>query len=378
MEFNKELIGPLVEALAEYFPTKSDLDKVAAEMVKRGHARATGEDAFSITRAFRGVCAMQGHVLNADSKDEDVNYAKENLSKALTTGSTPGSYLVPTIQANEIISLLNDAGALRKIGPRVWPMPGIEKLTVPSATATPTVEWLGENTAQTASDPTLGQVSFDLKTARALIAIPNELLRVSTPAVDAIVQELLAIGFGNKEDAAFFSTTTQTGGPGSVYAASSTTTLLVSGSANGGDLAYSDLYAVLEKAYTAKAQPPFVWAMHPRTFFSRVLGMVDLNSRPIVSGDSSLANEFGFRLLGFPVVISSNIPVDQTNGSGSAQSYILFTNPKYLHIGDQGSIEIAFSGERYFDQNQTAIRGVRRLDYGYAPPAGIVILQGVN
>ena len=367
----EQAIGLLAKKLSEYFPSKQEFDAQFAEIKKRIEAKAKNPERFEITRAIRGVCAMRGLKLNPDTVEEDLNY----LSKALETGATPGSYLVPTIQASEIIAMLTDAGVLRRMGPRIWPMANVQFMNIPTATATPTVEWLGQNTAQSASDPTFGQVPLSLKTARALIAIPNELLAVSNPAVDAAVTELVAIGFATKEDSAFFETTTQTGGPTAVYAAG-TTTLLVGSSANGGDLAYSDIVNTLGTAYTYKASPPFVWACHPRTFFNRILGLIDLVSRPVVVADATAP--FGFRLFGYPVFISSAIPVNQTNGSGTAQSYLLLANPSYIHVGDSGGLELAFSDQRYFDVNQTAIRGMRRLDYGYGPAAGIVILKGIN
>ena len=376
----EQAIGILAQKLADYFPSKQEFDKQFADIRSRIERKASEPVKFSISKAVRGLAAEAGRVLNYDTKDEDIAYAHENLErtqvKALTTGSTPGSYLVPTLQAAEIIAMLTDAGALRQFGPRIWPMANIQNINIPTATATPTVEWIGENTAQNASDPTFGQVPLSLKTARALIAIPNELLAVSTPAVDVAVTELLAIGFATKEDSSFFSTASQSGGPTSVYAAANTSKFLVGGTANGGNLAYSDVLATLDKAYTVAAQPPFKWVMHPRTFFQRLFGLIDLQSRPIVTQD--VGDGFSFRLFGYPVVISTQIPIVQTNGSGTAQSYILLTNPNYVHVGDSGSLEIAFSAERYFDANQTAVRGVRRLDYGYGPPAGIVILQGVN
>lgn len=186
---------------------------------------------------------------------------------------------------------------------------------------------------------------------------------------------MIAVGFATKEDVAFFATTSQSGGPTSIYAASGTTTRLVGGSANGGTLGYEDLLGIIADAYAAGAQPPFVWAMHPNVFFQQIMGLLDLNSRPIITQD--VTAPFGFRLWGHPVVLSSNIPTDQTNGSGSNQSYVLLTNPKYINVGDS-DLQLAFSTDRYFDANQLAIRGVRRIDWAPGPASGVSILKGVN
>ena len=120
--------------------------------------------------------------------------------------------------------------------------------------------------------------------------------------------------------------------------------------------------------------------MSPRTFYTRVLGMVDADGRPIVIPTlmTGLADPIKYTLFGWPVFISPFIPEDQSNGSGSAQSYILFTNPSYLHIGQGEGLEIQISLERFFDFNQTAVRGIRMEDFTFAPAQGIVLLTGVN
>jgi HK97 family phage major capsid protein len=83
-------------------------------------------------------------------------------------------------------------------------------------------------------------------------------------------------------------------------------------------------------------------------------------------------------LMGWPVYVSPAIPENQAVGSGSSQSYLVFTNPKYIHIGQSSALEIAISEERYFEFNQIGIRAVTHQDHQYGPPAGITILQGIN
>jgi len=301
--------------------------------------------------------------------------------KALTTGSTPGSYLVPTIQADEIIGYLSIGGILRASGARIWPMNGIQKMTVPTALSAPAWVWMAQNSVQTPTDPNLGQLSFDLKEKRALVAIPNQLLATSVPAFDVALSQILGQSAAEHEDQSFFNTTTLSGGPAALYAnIASLTSLLVGGSANGGNLAYSDVLAVLAAAVAAKASGPFAWYMSPRTFYQRVLGLIDLQSRPITvpTATEGLYASVQYRLMGWPVYVTPFILENLANGSGTNQSWILFSNPKYLHIAQDGNVEIAWSQERFFDSNQTACRAVVHADFGQAPPLGVVVLKGVN
>lgn len=374
MNVNQEALNVIASTLQEKFgfATVSQLDRAIAEIMKRTAVREQAGNRFSISTAIRGMLAMNSRALVEESKDADVEYVR-----ALTTGSTPGSYLVPTIQSDQIIQYLSTAGIARAAGVRVWPLAGVDKLTIPSALAAPTVEYLGQNTAQSASDPSLGQISFTMKTARCLTAIPNELLSTSSPAIDTILAELIGVSFAESEDNAMFSTSPVTGGPAAtLYSVAGTTTYNVGNSANGGNLSYADLTAVMWKAAAAKAKGPFVWLMSPRTFWQRVVGLVDSQSRPIVTPD--VQNAVVPRLFGYPVYVSPAIPENQSVGSGSNQSYAVFTNPKYIHIGDGQQIEIATSTEFLFSSNQTALRGVRRHDFAYAPAAGICLLKGIN
>jgi HK97 family phage major capsid protein len=366
------------------FATTAQLDKAVLEILARTQIRQNErKNSFSLSTMIRGLRAMKGEPINANTSQADVEYLK-----ALTTGATPGSYLVPTIQADEIIGFLETGGIARSAGVRIWPMAGVQKLTVPVATAAPAWIWMAQNSVQTPTDPNLGQMAFDLKERRALVAVPNQLLSTSIPQFDILLSELLGLGAAAHEDTAFFASSTVSGGPVALMSASGITTITVAGSANGGNIGYSDVLAALAKAAAVKAAGPFVWFISPRTFYSRVMGLVDLQSRPLyiptlTTGlyDGPIAGStqrpVGM-LMGYPVYVTPYILENETVGSGTNQSHLIFTNPKYCHIAQDGGIEIAVSLERFFDANQTAIRAVQHEDFGFAPAAGIIVLTGAN
>ncbi len=380
-----EVINTLTKVLEEkgIFATKRELDLAIADVVKRTQERSSRGPQFSLSKMIRGMKAQQGPALNPQTAEDDVAY-----TKALTTGAQPGSYLVPTFQADEIIQYLATGGVVRAAGARIWPCTGINKLTVPVALASPTWIWMAQNSQYTPpSDPNLGQMAFDLKERRCLVAIPNQLLATSVPAFDTLIAELIGLAAGEHEDTALLSSSQVSGGPVPIYAAASTSTLLVGSSANGGNLAFTDILAVLQKASTVKSKPPFTWIMSPRTFYQRVLGMLDLSSRPIYIPTLSQGLEqgpgvgtvqsVGF-LMGFPVFVSPMVEETLANGSGTNQSWILFTNMKYVHVAQDSNIEMAISTERFFDASQVAIRATQHSDAAVSPSAGVVILKGVN
>ena len=383
MELTSQQKAALIETMAVYFPLKTDFEKAFVDLEKKVQGKtAGGKIGFSLSRYIRGMMVANRfpRLPNTDS-ESDLRYFENHESETrrvnrdLSTSATPGSYLVPTIQANEIISLLSDYGALRRAGVRVIPMAGIEKLTMPIALAYPTTQWLGENTTQSASDANLGQVSFDLKTCRSLTPIPNELLAVSIPAIDTILAEIMAIGAAESEDKAFFSTTSIANGPTSLYSqiANLTTLNSAGNSANGGALTYQDILSTLGASRKAKARGPFCWFTNPHVLYDVISGLLDKNSRPIFD-----PNVIVQRLFGWPIYDTVWINQDQAVGSGTNQSYMVLTNPSYIMLAEPGAVEIAVSQEFAFDKNQTVVRMVKRVDFGFAPPLGITCLKGIS
>jgi HK97 family phage major capsid protein len=386
-----EVTNQLVEILTTKYGlvTQTQLDKAVLDIVQRAEEKYSDQkgarrNTFSLSTMLRGLRAMKGECLNESTREQDIQYVR-----ALTTGSSPGSILVPTIQAAEIIQFLETGGIARSAGFRIWDLAGIQKMNVPVATGVPTWVWMAQNSQQTPTDPNLSQMSFDLKERRALIAAPNQLIAVSVPSFDVMLSEMLGLGAAAHEDTAIFSATTVSGGPTALLQAAGISTINCAGSANGGNIGFSDIVAMLAKAAAVKAAGPFVWFASPRTFYSRIFSLMDTTSRPLfiptlTQGLQNTGIKVGSTqspvgmLMGSPIYISPYLPENETLGSGSAQSHLILMNPKYGHLAQSGGVEIMVSLERYFDQNQTAIKAVTHNDTGYQPAAGIIVLLGVN
>jgi HK97 family phage major capsid protein len=391
MNVTSEVVGQLAGQIAPLlqekhgFATQTQIDKAVADILKKTAERQARGSNFSLSKMIRGLRIESGQpAINKQSAEGDVAYVR-----AMSTGSTPGSYLVPTIEADEIIGYLNSGGVARAAGVRIWPLAGTQKMTIPAATAAPTWVWMAQNSQQTATDPNLSQVSFDLKERRALVAIPNQLLAVSVPALDTLLSELIGLGAAEHEDTAFFSSTNVSGAfTALVQAAGITTVNAGGGSGNGGNLTYADILTVLAKQAANKAKPPFVWIASPRTVYQRIMGLLDLSSRPLyiptlTQGLQQTGVALGTQgpvgmLMGYPLFCTPAISEAEAVGSGTNQSHMIFTNPRYCHIAQDENIEIAISTERFFDSNQTAIRATQHEDAAYSPAAGITVLQGIN
>ena len=101
--------------------TQDQIVRVVEEIVARTLQReAEGREQFSYARAVNGLLAMKHSAINAENAEEDAQY----VARAMTTGTQPGQYLVPTIQADAINSQLAQLSSCRAAGARVWPMRG--------------------------------------------------------------------------------------------------------------------------------------------------------------------------------------------------------------------------------------------------------------
>jgi HK97 family phage major capsid protein len=192
---------------------------------------------------------------------------------------------------------------------------------------------------------------------------------------------MLALGWADSEDQALMASSNVSGAPPCLAAFAGTTSVnAAGGNANGGNLVYSDLLVLLQKAAEAKAKGPLCWLMSPRSWFARILGMIDGSSRPLAVPTlaSGLGPSVGYNLFGYPVFISANISNTEAVGSGTNQSHIVFANPGYLHLAEGDGLEIAVSTERFFDADETAIRALSMIDFSVAPAAGVCVLKGVN
>lgn len=377
-----EIIRAISDALAKtgVFATTNQLDQAVSDLRGRAFAAASnGGSDLSITSMIRALQATQGHVIAQDTKEADLKYLGQlkPSTKSLGSQSTPGSYLIDQRQSSTIVSMLNELSALRRIGPKVWPMGNLDSLRIPTATATPTAEWLSQNAAQTPSDPTLSFITLVPKTIRSLVQVSNELLQVSDPSVDQVVSELTAASFANLESTAFFSTATVSGAPVSLYAASGTSSISSANSANGGTITYNDLLRTMAKAYEVDATPPFVWIFSATTFLTSILNMIDTTSRPIVQQNAA-KDGISWTLFGYPVILTNFLPVNQNFGSGTNKTFGAFLNPAYINMGEGSGLEIMTSSEFYFSSNATAIRGVRRVTWDFAPPQGITLIKGIS
>lgn len=350
---------------------KSVLDRAQRRQAETSNG---GRPNYSFSRMIRGLSARKGLVLNARSVEGDLAYCR-----ALSSGTSPGSLLVPTIQANAIVSGLTQYNSARASGARIWPVMGVENLTVPLVAAQAAFYWTAENSQITVSDQNYGQLSFVMKNLNALLRMSYQLFAASVPSFDVLMEDSVAFGLAEAEDLAMHASTTVALGPVALMSAAGITIVNANNAnANGGNLLYGDLTGALAKAVTLKMRPPLVWFGAGQSWL-RILNLASTTSQPLINvgePDSPLA--WG-KLFNFDF-FSAGIPTNEAVGSGSNQSHIILTSPRSIHIAEDGRVEVAVATDSpgLFESNQVEIRIARRVAFAYSPAASIIALQGIS
>jgi hypothetical protein len=165
MDFDAKRLAALAQALEERYGhlTRSEFDRTLTDLMRRTEKNKAIKAGISLSRIIRGLRIKNSMpALNEETAAEDVKYMESVCQKALTTQGTPGSVLVPVIQADTWLEYLNLGGVARASGVRIWEMDKIQKMNIPQATAAPSWVWSAQSSQTTAVDPNLSAVSFDL------------------------------------------------------------------------------------------------------------------------------------------------------------------------------------------------------------------------
>jgi len=120
-------------------------------------------------------------------------------TKALSSGtSTSGSELVPTWVSDQIITVAQKYGLIRK-NARKWPMQGINE-NIPTMTTLTAYRLASDTAAVTASQPTTGALQLRAKTIGVIVPVSKVLLQNSTADVVAAITDLAGKAIAKLED----------------------------------------------------------------------------------------------------------------------------------------------------------------------------------
>lgn len=248
-------------------------------------------------------------------------------ARALASNTGSGSYLVEQEWHNVVEQCRFQRNFLRQTGARVVTTSSTHNIPVLTALSSPTI--VGENTAYTASDPTIGQVILYAYKLSDKVPVSEELLADAAYDVEGELARAMGLGFGAAEEA-YFLTGTGSSQPTGIFNKAADKTL-ASASAITKDELIETVYG-LARHYRDGA----VWMMDDTTaaYIAKLkLDVTTSGTTPYFWTDS-VGGEPP-RLLGYPVYTNTNIA-----DIGASAKVICFGNPQMYVIGERGPLNI--------------------------------------
>jgi HK97 family phage major capsid protein len=358
---------------------------VEVSEVRVGKDASEGQKGLNFVRQLKAKAYGREHGMSAAQAAKSMGY--HTVAKALnqTTAAAGGDTVVPEF-ASEVIELLRARSVVRAAGARVVPM-STSTLSIPKQTGSGTAAYVGESANIPPSQQTVARITLTEKKLVALTPITNDLLMNSSIQADEFVRDDLVSVMALREDLAFIR------GDG----AGNTPTGILNRTLAGNKFNMSAValatptLAELRREFAKLlgklqlANVPMVdcaWLMHPRT--ALYLSTVADGNGNLVYGGQLEQGKLG----GFPVFLTTQIPINLTVASDTDCSEIYFGSFRHALIGDRMSIQAeVFSNAAYHNgsavvagisTDESVVRTISKHDFNLRQDAAFAVMTGVR
>lgn len=307
--------------------------------------------------------------------DHEVEFVKRTITEG---SSSAGGTLIPQEWTDFVIPELGAKVVFMKGGPNVLPMQH-QVLNIPGLTNNATYSWIGENGSISESAPATNNTPLTLHALKGLTGVSIEWLRDATPETDAALQANLVRGASRAVDAAYFNGTGGGTQPTGIFQVSGISSNGAGGGATNGSTPTLDDISITILALDQANAPEDnrVWFCHPRTV-DRLRRIKNTLGDPILW--TNPANALDMRLNGYPILTTTQIPINQTQGSSSTASEMALVAMSDMFVGQgirsQG-LELAISDQALFSTAEIAIRLIYRTDLQPGHVLSIAALVGI-
>jgi HK97 family phage major capsid protein len=286
---------------------------------------------------------------------------KEIMNSFGSNVPADGGFLIPETLRSELLRIALEKAIVRSRA-RVIPM---ESLTVPfpmidtTSNASNiyggvTAYWTEEAASLTDSAPTFGRVKLEAKKLTAYSEIPNELFADSIISLQMFINEIFPEAIAWFEDIAFIRGS-GVGEPLGFLNATATVTVNKEAGQSAGTILWENIVKMYARMLPSSLQSA-VWIAHIDTFPE--LATMALS---VGTGGSAIWLNNGVQgppmtILGRPVFFT-----EKANSVGSAGD-INFVDLSYYLIGDRQAIQADTSPHYRFQNDQTTVRFIERVD----------------
>lgn len=337
----------------------------------------------SLDKAERAAYVTGQFILATIGKsDKAAQWCKEHGIDARFRGAlkesdnTLGGYVVPIEMERSIITLREERGVLRREA-QVIPMSS-ESMTLPRETGTITAYFVGENTAGTASDSTIGQKQLSVKKLMAYTSMSSEVSEDAVISMADWVTSSIAYAMADKEDSCGFNgdaSLTYGGMTGLKNALAAGSVFTATSHQEFSALTLSDFHGMTAKL-PLYAQQNAKWFISKAGFsasMERLMAAGGGNTWQTLSDGRNQP-----RFLGYDVVFVQVMNSALTGNTGVAGGVYFGDLRQALKLGSRRGLAIDMSKDFLFSSDQIAIKGTQRFDAvvtepGTSTAAGSVI-----
>lgn len=250
--------------------------------------------------------------------------------------------------ASEFIELLRPMTIIGRI-------PGLRRVPfnvrMPRATAGTSANWVGQGLPKPLSKMTFDTVSLTYHKIAAMVVLTEELVRLSNPAAEAVVQADMLAAVSQYMDQQFIDPTITASGttsPASVTNGATSHAMTGTAIANI-DTDVSTVFADFSTANISLTSA--VWVMHPRS--ARYIGMLRTTNGVFAYPG---IDQNGGTFFGVPVVTSNSVPIDT-----GADTYIFLINASDILVADEGGVSVDVSREASVQMDDAPSTGAQSL-----------------
>ena len=309
-------------------------------------------EAYGAGQWLKAVVALQAGRRDERAEQLAARYGSPILATATEGTNSAGGFLVPDPVSAAIINVRALSGVSRKIC-RIVPMTS-DTLSIPKKTGTVTVDYPSEGAAITADDQTWAQVALTAVRRACLSKVSQDLVDDAViPVIDDLASEIgsdLAVQEDNE-----LINGDGSGTYGGETGLKSAATRTQAAGAGWSAVTLSDLTETMG-LLGAKYWPygPS-WVCSAGFYHAVMLKLLSAAGGNTITSIGEGGNQM---FLGYPVHLTDQMPA----ATGGDTQVLFGSFSKAVIIGDRAGVRVQTSSERYFDEDNLAVRATVRYD----------------
>jgi HK97 family phage major capsid protein len=291
---------------------------------------------------------------------------REDIRNALSEGTdSAGGYTVPKRLMGQLIDRMRARTVCVQAGALTVPLE-TQTTTIARVASDPTAAWRLESGAINVADPTFEAVTFTARSLSVLVKVSRELLDDSAN-IDQALMAAFAGSLAVEVDRVCLVGTGTAPEPRGIF--NTTNVNSVSMGTNGAQLtSYGKQLDCLYELQLDNAPAPTAQVMHPRTWRT-IQGFADTTNQPLQQPPG---------LVGLPQMVTTSIPITQTQGTANNASSIIVGDFSQLLIGVREELRIEVLRELFAGTGEYAFVAHLRMDVAVAHPEAFCKLVGVT